>query len=73
MKKIISAQHGDPHVVSEKLVLAEHSKDILVPKTGKVVDIDMKVLNVLARTLGAPLDLKAGVYLHHKLGAQVKK
>lgn len=73
MKKIISAQRGNPDVHSETLELAAHSKDILVPKTGKVSGIDMKVLNVLARTLGAPLDLKAGVYLHHKLGAPVKK
>jgi thymidine phosphorylase len=27
----------------------------------------------LARTLGAPFDLEAGVYLHHKLGDIVKK
>jgi thymidine phosphorylase len=33
----------------------------------------MKVLNVAARTLGSPLDLHAGIYLHHKLWEQVKK
>jgi thymidine phosphorylase len=60
MQKIISAQHGkDPHIKSESLELAEHSKDIVADKTGKVKDIDMKALNLLARTLGAPLDLKA--------------
>jgi len=74
MQTIISAQHGKhPHIKSEELELADHSKDILVQQTGTVKDIDMKALNLLARTLGAPLDLKAGVFLHHKLGAQVKK
>ncbi|MCX6824174.1 MAG: thymidine phosphorylase [candidate division SR1 bacterium] len=73
MQKIISAQHGNPDVHSEKLKLAEHTKDIFATKNGKVVDIDMKTLNLLARTLGAPLDLKAGVYLYQKLGGQVKK
>ncbi|MEI7564041.1 MAG: thymidine phosphorylase, partial [bacterium] len=66
-------QHGNPDVRSEKLKLAEHTKDILATKNGKVADIDMKALNLLARTLGAPLDLKAGVYLYQKLGGQVKK
>lgn len=73
MQKIIEAQHGNPDVHSETLELAEHSKDILADKSGKVSEIDMKVLNLLARTLGAPLDLEAGVYLHYKLGEQVKK
>lgn len=74
MQKMIEAQHGkNPHIKSEELELAEYSKDILVHKTGTVREIDMKALNILARTLGAPLDLKAGVFLHHKLGAAVKK
>ena len=33
----------------------------------------MKVGNVAARTLGSPLDLQAGLYLHKKLGDAVKK
>ena len=33
----------------------------------------MKIVNVAARTLGSPLDLQAGLYLHKKLGETVKK
>jgi thymidine phosphorylase len=33
----------------------------------------MKLVNLIARTLGAPLDLKAGIYLYKKLGDSVKK
>ncbi|MEI6773781.1 MAG: hypothetical protein WCL18_02990 [bacterium] len=73
MQKIISAQNGDPDVDSEKLVLGEQSKDIFAEKSGVVSAIDMHTLNILARTLGAPIDLTAGVYLHHKLGAKIKK
>ena len=73
MQKIILAQHGNPDVHSEKLVLGKCTKDIFADKSGKVVEIDMKNINLLARALGAPLDLEAGAYLHHKLGSQVKK
>jgi len=73
MQKIISAQHGDPKVVSEKMELAKIQKDIVAEKSGKVKEIDMKVVNVAARTLGSPLDLQSGLYLHKKLGDTVKK
>ncbi len=73
MQKIISAQHGDPKVLSEKLELAKIKKDIVAEKTGTVKNIDMKIVNVVARTLGSPLDLQAGLYLHKKLGETVKK
>jgi putative thymidine phosphorylase len=74
MQRIIKAQRGkNPNIQSEELELAPKSKDIISRKDGKVTQIDMKVLNVAARTLGSPLDLHAGVYLHHKLWEQVKK
>ncbi|EKD25147.1 MAG: hypothetical protein ACD_80C00113G0015 [uncultured bacterium (gcode 4)] len=73
MQKIISAQKGDPTVLSEELGLAKIQKDIIAEKSGKVKYIDMKVVNVVARTLGSPLDLQAGLYLHKKLGDTVKK
>jgi AMP phosphorylase len=74
MQRIIKAQRGkNPNITSEELELAPTSKDMLAKKDGKVASIDMKVLNVAARTLGSPLDLRAGVYLHHKLGEKVKK
>ena len=59
MQKIIAAQHGDPKVLSEKLKLAKIHKDIFAEKSGKIKNIDMKVVNVAARTLGSPLDLQA--------------
>ncbi|HMS91129.1 MAG TPA: hypothetical protein PKC87_02835, partial [Candidatus Absconditabacterales bacterium] len=73
MQKIIATQHGDPKIMSEDLKLATIQKNIVAEKSGKVKDIDMKVLNVAARTLGSPLDLQAGLYLHKKLGDIVKK
>ena len=73
MQKIISAQHGDPKVLSETLALAKIQKDVVAERSGKVKNIDMKIVNMTARTLGSPLDLQAGLYLHKKLGETVKK
>lgn len=73
MQKIITAQHGDPKVTSEGLEIAHITKDFVAEKAGKVKEIDMKIVNMTARTLGSPLDLQAGLYLHKKLGDAVKK
>lgn len=73
MQKIITAQHGDPKVVSEDLKLAKIQRNVVAEKSGKVKNIDMKIVNVVARTLWSPLDLQAWLYLHKKLGDTVKK
>ncbi len=51
MQKIIVAQHGDPKVRSEDLKLAKIQHIIHAEKDGKVKEIDMKVVNMTARTL----------------------
>lgn len=74
MQEIIKAQHGkNQNIKSEQLELAKYKKEIKAEKDGRVQSIDMKVLNVVARTLGAPVDLKAGLYLRKKTGDAVKK
>lgn len=74
MQEIIKAQHGkNPNIQSEDLELAPIHKEIRAEKEGIVKSIDMKIVNVLARTLGSPVDLQAGVYLHKKLGDKVRK
>ncbi len=54
MQEIISAQEGNPNVDSERLVLGSQTFDIVSECDGKVESIDMKYLNMLAKTLGAP-------------------
>jgi len=73
MQKIISAQRGNPNVKSEGLKLAKIQHDVYAEKAWTVQSIDMKAVNITARTLGSPLDLQAGLYLYKKLGDTVKK
>ncbi len=73
MQKIIIAQHGNPNITSEDLKLAKIRHDIHAETSGKVKNIDMKMVNTVARTLGSPLDLQAWLYLSKKLGDTVKK
>lgn len=73
MQKIIKAQRGNPNVESEKMELAKIHHDIKATTSWVVKNIDLKVVNVTTRTLGAPLSLEAGLYLHKKLGDTVKK
>jgi hypothetical protein len=54
MQEIISAQEGNADVDSEGLVLGSQTFDIVSEHDGKVEAIDMKYLNMLAKTLGAP-------------------
>lgn len=60
-------------VKSEEIVMAKFQKDIIAEHDGEVKNIDMKKLNMTTRALGAPHDLQGGIYLHHKMGEEVKK
>lgn len=74
MQEIIKAQGGkNPNQKSEELELAKFQKDILAPKDGTIKAIDMKLINLTTRTLGAPIDNEGGLYLHKKMGDKVKK
>ncbi|PZM87084.1 MAG: thymidine phosphorylase, partial [candidate division SR1 bacterium] len=73
MQSLIQAQKGsNPEISSEALPLAPHILEVAAPSAGKIKAIDMKYLNMLARTLGAPGDASAGLFLHAKLGKKVQ-
>ena len=74
MQEIIKAQRGkNPNQKSEDLKLGKYNKEILADKAGTIKAIDMKLINLTARTLGSPLDPQSGLYLSKKLGDKVKK
>jgi AMP phosphorylase len=68
-KEIINAQEGDIN----KIPKAKYKKDLYLRKSGKVKDIDNKMINDLARNAGCPIDKAAGVYLHVKVGSELRK
>ena len=73
LQAVIKAQKWEnPTIWSEELVLWQHTYEVLSEKNWKVKSIDMKYLNMIARTLWAPSDLTAWVFLHKKLWDKVK-
>ena len=74
MKEIITAQHGEnPQIKANEIELWKHQRNFVAEKNGEVKTIDMKYLNMIVRTLWAPTDYKAGVFLHKKLNEKFKK
>ncbi len=68
-KQIIIVQGG----AIRKLIPGKFKHDILAKKTGKILEIDNKAINLLARTAGCPADKYAGIYLHVHKDDKIKK
>ncbi len=77
-KQIINAQNSQPLDSNDfekrisKLKLAKYTKKIKAKKSGRIIELDNKKINDLARVLGTPQTKTAGVYLHKHL-EKVKK
>ncbi len=65
-QKIITAQKGS--ISSSKLALGEFFYEVNAGKSGKIIEIDNKKINLLGRILGSPSDKGAGIYLHKHCG-----
>jgi len=72
MKEIINAQ-GAKITEPEKIKLARFSFDFKAWKKGIIFHIDNKSISKIARVAGAPIDKKAGIYLHKHMGDKVNK
>ncbi len=74
MQSIIKAQWWkNPNIKSEELELAKFKKEVKAEKNWVVKLIDMKLINLTTRALGAPIDDQWWLYLHKKTGDRVKK
>ena len=70
-KEIILAQGGSFDL--SKLRLAKFHKDIFSEKNGKIIEIDNKKINTLARIAGCPVEKSAGAYLYFNSGDKINK
>lgn len=73
MREIIKAQGGNPNIKSSDLKSGKYSYTYFSPKRTKIESIYVGNLTLIARILGAP-DMKgAGIYLHKKIGEEIKE
>jgi len=70
-KQIIKAQDGD--INFENIKLAKYKKNIHAKRKSKIIEIDNRKINSLARIAGCPADKSAGLYLHVHAGDKIKK
>jgi AMP phosphorylase len=68
MMEIIKAQGGNPNITPEKIKLAPHTSIIKAPKAGRVRYLSNREITRIAKLCGAPTHLKAGLYIHKKVG-----
>lgn len=68
-KEIIKAQGGSFKIPKP----AKFKKEIMTKASGKVIEIDNKKINYLARLTGAPNDKAAGLFLYCNKGNKLKK
>lgn len=72
MQEIIAAQGGNPHVQQSDLTRGAITYDVRAPRSGRVLAINNRTVDDIARTLGAPDHKISGLYLHRKIGEPVK-
>jgi thymidine phosphorylase len=70
-ERIIKVQGGE--VNEKKLMTSGIYEEIKSEKEGKIVEIDNKKINFVARVAGCPVDKLAGIYLMKHLGDKVEK
>ncbi|MEK6844920.1 MAG: thymidine phosphorylase [Nanoarchaeota archaeon] len=68
-KQIIEAQGG----AIKRLIPGKFKYNFLANKTGKILKINNKTINLLARITGCPTDKSAGIYLYVHKEDKIKK
>jgi len=77
-KEIINTQNGhtknseDFEKRVSELKLAHFKKEIFSLKSGKIVNLDNKEVNIIARILGCPENKSAGIYIYRNSGVITK-
>jgi len=73
MQEIIKSQGGNPNIDANSVTLGGEYFRVPSQKAGKVTAVDNQAIDEIARTLGAPVEKMAGIYLHKRIGQRVNK
>lgn len=73
LREIIEAQGGDPEIKAEDIELGRFQEDVVAEKDGKITYISNRVIDLVGRYTGAPVDKEAGLWLNVKIGQRVRK
>jgi putative thymidine phosphorylase len=72
-REILKAQYGNPDITSTKMKMKSTPFEILSLESGKIVSVNISRINSVAKILGAPSDIYAGIYMNKRLNDNVKK
>ena len=71
-QRIVAAQGGDPEVTPGDLSVGRHTRVVHAGRSGVVTHVDNRLVNDVARRVGAPKDAGAGLDLHCRVGDAVE-
>ncbi len=72
MQKIIQAQRGK-HPTHTRILQSRFSGDVIAARSGTISHVENSAITKVARLAGAPVDKKAGVYLHSHKGNIIRR
>lgn len=72
-REIVKTQEGDDQVSLSSLKIDAHQHDIIAQKRGEVRKVNNYNLNTIAKILGAPNDIQAGVCMGKRIGDPFEK
>jgi thymidine phosphorylase len=72
MMEIIDAQKGDPTIISSKLHAGPKTHEVKSDKSGVIKRVNNRNVSLIAKILGAPLDVRAGLFLKKRVDNEVK-
>jgi len=73
MQEIVYEQGGNPEIDSSKLLPGKFAYEVKAEKRFIIQNVDSKNITLVAKSLGAPIQKGAGIYLHKKLGEEIEK
>lgn len=73
MREIIEMQGGNKNIRPDDIEVGKYHEDFIAEKDGFILWLDNSSLNQVARALGCPKDLSAGIVLFKKLGDPIKR